>query len=93
MITLSPTERVLAAMSLWGVLGSFGSALILTGMATGVPVAAALGSVLLMVGYFLHVLINWAAGFRHQQAFVSFRWFWALAGAALVLVNVIWMFG
>lgn len=92
MITISHIERQLALIALWAVLGSFGGALILTGLNTNQPIAGTVGSALLVAGYFLHVLVNWFAGFHHQQAFVSFRWFWALVAAFVVFMNVLWMF-
>lgn len=93
MITIPPVERQLALISLWGVLGSFGGALILLGLTNSEPIAGAWGSALLVAGYFLHVLVNWGAGFRLRQAFVSFRWFWALVGAFVLLINALWLFG
>lgn len=93
MITLPPVERQLALFGLWGLLGSFGGALLLTGLSTNDPAYGTGGSLLLAIGYFLHVLVNWFAGFRKKQAFVSFRWFWALVAAFVILANLLWLFG
>lgn len=93
MVTISHVERQLALIGLWAVLGSFGGALILTGLNTNEPIAGAAGSALLIAAYFIHVLINWFVGFGHRQAFVSFRWFWALVAGFVVLANGLWLFG
>jgi len=92
-LTIAPAERRLALMNLWGVLGAFGGSLILVGLTENEPLAGAAGTALLIVGYFVHIFVNWAGGFRGRQAFVSFRWFWALIGAFLVLINALWLFG
>jgi vacuolar-type H+-ATPase subunit I/STV1 len=92
-ITISLLERQLALITLWSVLGSFGGALILSGLSENAPMMGIIGSGLLTTGYFIHVLVNWYSGFRKQQAFVSFRWFWALVALFVLLMNLLWAFG
>lgn len=86
--SLAQTEKTLAVVADWGLLGSFGLAFTLSGFSEGSAILALIGFGLFIVGFVAHVIINrtFRSDFNNGEIAVGFITF----GVALLVFILSW---
>ncbi|HWA45082.1 MAG TPA: hypothetical protein VHA10_17815 [Hypericibacter adhaerens] len=90
MLTIRQTERRLAVIANWGLFGTFGLGLILSGVNGGTIALGLLGFALILVGFIAQVIINqvYGRGFTPGEVALGFIGF----GIAVLGFVASWIF-